>query len=297
MNITYLVVAHKLPDQLKRMISRLEAPWAQFFIHIDPKSKEKEDLTGVKSEVSPIFYIPSQTIRWAHVSQVEVTLSLLRAAMNAETKSDFFVLLSGQDYPIKPLSAIQSFFEDHAGMSFMEYFPLPSDIWKDGGLNRLEHYHFYLGNTFYSYPFNPSGGRKQQILNKLMRLFFSRKRPLPKEMRFYGGANWVTLSRQAVEDIFGYLEKNPDYQKLFKYSRSADEIFFQTILQALEKPLPIKNQLIHYCDWSLPEGPWPAIITKEYLGRLKVSPMLFARKFDVDVDREVLDQIDDQLLK
>lgn len=293
MKIAYLIVAHKLPNQLKRLVDRLEGPDVQFFIHVDAKSPQREALMRIKSEKSSVCYIPSQLVRWAHMSQIEVTLSLLQYARQAEVTPDVYVLLSGQDYPIKTNDAIQSFFEAHAEASFVEHFPLPTPRWHRGGLDRLERYHFYIGDTFFSYPYSTNNTVLQRLLNPFLRCALTKKRSLPNSLRFYGGSNWLTLSHWAVLEVLNFVDDQPRYKKIFNYSCSSDEIFFQTILKNLDNPVPINNQRLHYCDWSLPKGPNPAILTREYLEVLKKSPALFARKFDETVDGGVLDLLDE----
>ena len=40
MKIAYIILAHRLPNQLVRLVSRLEAPSVSFFIHIDANTDD-----------------------------------------------------------------------------------------------------------------------------------------------------------------------------------------------------------------------------------------------------------------
>jgi hypothetical protein len=56
----------------------------------------------------------------------------------------------------------------------------------------------------------------------------------------------------------------------------------------------VVNDNLRYIDWS--RGARPAVLGMADLEALRRSPKLFARKFDVTVDRQVLDAIDRELL-
>ena len=100
MKIAYLIVAHNHFDILEKTICFLDSNNADFFIHLDRKSKgiDSERLKTLPN-LSRVHVIPSINIQWGGYSQVECTLSLLKEAF--QNKYDFYYLLSGVDFPIK----------------------------------------------------------------------------------------------------------------------------------------------------------------------------------------------------
>lgn len=58
----------------------------------------------------------------------------------------------------------------------------------------------------------------------------------------------------------------------------------------------IVNDDLKYIDWENPNPTPPAILGKSDFHRLVNSPKLFARKFDITRDAEILDLIDQQIL-
>jgi hypothetical protein len=57
----------------------------------------------------------------------------------------------------------------------------------------------------------------------------------------------------------------------------------------------IQNRLLTYADWQGP--PYPRILKQSDFERLKSNEAFFARKFDPDVDTEILNEIDHELLQ
>ena len=102
MKIAYLILAHGSPKHLARLVAALSSNSATFFIHVDRKS-----------DILPFAAIQGQAIRfsdtripvyWGDFSQVEATLTLLRAALDCNAKFERFVLLSGADYPVSNIN-------------------------------------------------------------------------------------------------------------------------------------------------------------------------------------------------
>ena len=121
------------------------------------------------------------------------------------------------------------------------------------------------------------------------RIPFRRKIPgglLP----FYGGGFW-TLSMECVEYVFEFLQQNKDYIRFFDSVYIPDEIFFQTILLNSVLKERIVNDDLRYIDFSRHKG-HPEILGKEDFNRFMNTRDLFARKFDITIDCEVLDMID-----
>jgi hypothetical protein len=92
------------------------------------------------------------------------------------------------------------------------------------------------------------------------------------------------------------MNQNRRFVNFFKYVFIPDEIFFQTIiLNSPFKENVIDNDL-RCIDWSGRGGFRPTIWCKDDLEELSKSAALFARKFDTNVDPDILDLIDQKIL-
>jgi Core-2/I-Branching enzyme len=76
-----------------------------------------------------------------------------------------------------------------------------------------------------------------------------------------------------------------------------DESLFQTVI-ANEPSFSrrILNDNPRYIDWERPNPRYPRTLDMEDFERLRASSKLFARKFEVDRSRDLLDRIDTELL-
>src|SRR4051812_45812207 len=113
MNIAYLILAHNQPQQMFRMIDRLSADNVCFFIHLDNKCKDVELVKNKFAGNKKVTVISNYGINWMGYNMVKATTDLLRLAVNSGVEFKYFILMSGQDYPIKPQSYIQDFYEKH----------------------------------------------------------------------------------------------------------------------------------------------------------------------------------------
>jgi hypothetical protein len=107
MRFAYLILAHENMAQLQALTRRLCPPGSphRAYLHIDRKSPLAGEAHKL-SEANPALRViaPSTAVHWGHVSQVEATRRLLRAAL-----SDGFNLahlISGADWPVASLGQI-----------------------------------------------------------------------------------------------------------------------------------------------------------------------------------------------
>ncbi|HLG04204.1 MAG TPA: beta-1,6-N-acetylglucosaminyltransferase, partial [Bacteroidia bacterium] len=137
MKLTYIILAHRLPAQLARLVNALADENVNFAIHIDRKADEVAFRKAV--EANGIYWVNDRVdIYWGGFSQVQATFNSLEEAMSQFPQTDYFIYLSGQDFPIKSKLQLHLFFNHTDGKSFMEYFPLPHESWSgNGGLGRI----------------------------------------------------------------------------------------------------------------------------------------------------------------
>ena len=298
MKCSFLIAAHAQPALLARLVARLRHPDASIFIHIDKATDIRPFRELFAREgISDIHWAPRVQSAWGTFGQVRATLSLLREALKRDRESARFVLLSGQDYPIVPSSTIIRFFANQAAVNFISSAPLPRADWIDaGGFDRLRHWHFLMGGWRLEYPSNPVPvARRLLIAHRLCEWLLPPERPLPKNLALHGGGNWWNLTREAVEGVLEYLRTNPSFLPLFRFSRSADEVVFQTILMN-SGPWPIENNDLRSVFWDGRNNEFPAFVTDADFEAIAASGALFVRKIHPTRSSDLLDRIDRELL-
>jgi hypothetical protein len=150
--IAYLIVAHKNVQQLELLVESLSYDHNSVLIHIDKKSGlMKGPHLDCLKRMRNVTIISDYNIHWGSFNIVKATLRLLNIAYS-EGRHDYYILLSGQDLPIKSNEFIENFLLSRFGVNFIECWKLPAkDIWRgNGGLDRLSLFWFrgLLGNKF-----------------------------------------------------------------------------------------------------------------------------------------------------
>ena len=297
MRIAYIIIAHKLPDQLVRLVRKLNSDTAIFLIHIDKKTNAEiyQKMVSPLENYKNVYFIKRHVCNWGHFTLVNASLKGIQEILRLGMACDYVVLLSGQDYPIKSNSYIQEFLLASDGRSYLEYFSLPTDRWDDGegGFDRLNYWHFnFYGQEF---TFLRKNGYLDHVPDQLwstLAEIVPVSRSFPGSMDFFGGSAFWCLSRDCVEYIDSFVRQNIKFVKFFKYVKIPDEIFFQTIL--LNSPFQdlLVDDDLRYISWPSHPSRHPEILNKHDFERFINTENLFARKFDITVDTDVLDMID-----
>ena len=274
--IAYLVLAHKNPQAINKMISALNDESVEFYIHIDKKSNIIDDITKAEN----IFISDNRVdVKWGSIKQVEAMLALMNMVKNSGREYDYVWFISGQDYPIKSNEYIQNFFTQNFGYNFIEIIP------KDD-----ERYKRYLkrNQTWY-----PTWGASPKFIMRVLRKLYNymtggMKHSIIKRKNILGvdwcfGSNWFAITHEAMNYVLNEVDNKP-YLKYFKNCISPDESVFQTIIGNSEYANTVKDYLA-YVDWS--EGKKnPKILMSEDYEKLKASEKLIARKFE-SVDENI----------
>ncbi len=274
--IAYLILAHKNPEAINKMISALDYPGVDFYLHIDKKSNIISD---IKTNSNIFFTSNRIDTKWGHISLVESMLELMRSVKESKRGYDYVWLISGQDYPIKSNEYIQDFFANNRGYNFIEFIP------KDD-----ERYRRYLKRNQTWYP--TWGASPKFIMRVLRKIYnymtggmkhslFKRKNILGVEWFF--GSQWFAITMETMDYVLNEVDNKP-YLQYFKNCICPDESFFQTIIGNSQFANKVKDNLV-YVDWS--EGKKnPKILLIEDYQQLKSSDKLIARKFET-VDENI----------
>jgi len=288
----YIILAHKNPDQLERLIDRLDDGLSSFFIHID-KSSFMNKGTAIYTKNENIELVPGVVTAWGSFGLVEATLNAMATVRKRSDDFERIILLSGQDYPIKSNDYINEFFSSSEYSVFMDSFLLPNyEKWDlDGGIYRVNKYFF--GFSF----FNKYAAKTINFLSSYIALL---RRVIQNEMQHFYGSQWWTMDMYTLSYVLDYVLNNPGYSKFHKYTFAPDELFFQTILlnskdEKLSKSILNDNKM--FMKWANSSSASPEILRKNDFDEILKSSALFARKFDNNIDLSILKLIDKEILE
>lgn len=107
--IAAMIMCHKNLEQVHRLVQALSHPEIDIFVHIDQKCTEDYQITRANS--GALYFVENRISGYLDDrSLIDITLSMIKLAKSVEEKKckhyEYFMLLSGQDYPIRDMSFI-----------------------------------------------------------------------------------------------------------------------------------------------------------------------------------------------
>jgi len=280
--IAYLVLAHKNPRQLARLISQLKTDDSTFIIHIDKKSNLNDFKKVLNSIPDCKIYYTKKRVRviYPNYPILNATIKSINELFINNIEFDYLFNISGQDYPIKSKKEILCQLQKYKGSSFINYHEIRDPEKNGWGAYRYNQYHFVRSNIGLVKIF-------QKILNK-----FSAPRTLPDGLTPFGGSALWCLHNSAVKYIYEYICKRRHVINFFKTVAMPDEMFIHTVLLNSALQNNIINFGISYSEWP-GKSTHSITLTSSDLPKLLSSPKWFARKFDLSIDNLVLDKLDE----
>lgn len=277
----YLIMAHKADYTFQKLLGAIDDARNDIYLHIDKKS-DIDSFKKLAQDVkqSNLFFVTRTRVEWGAYSQIEAELNLFRESNKKHYK--YYHLISGADLPIKSQDYIHEFFNNANEKEFIHF---ESDEFNYG--DRVHLYYPFQKNLRY-HTWQRIGNKLFGLLQKTLRI------NLNSQINFQKGTQWVSIT----DELVSYILQNEKWiQKTFRYSYCADEIFIQTLVHNSEY---FKQKLYHssygnsaiasqrLIDWNRGK---PYVFKKQDLDELKNSPCLFARKFDSEIDKEIIDLI------
>lgn len=290
MKIAYLFLVHKNPKLISEVIPRLSCADSGFFIHVDRKSDIQEFASTQGANVH--FSDKRVPVCWGEFSQVEAILILIQQALASIRHYDYFVLLSGSEYPLRSGQYIPRFFEANRGLEYMTLAKMPAP---GKPLSRINTLRFPSSRPVLRFIF--------RVLAKLGLAQRDYRKHLGN-LEPYSGLTWWALSREACQYIVGFTKSDRVLAKFLENTFASDEAFFHTILGNSAFKSRMRRNLM-YEDWSV-GGAHPAMINEQHLALFEAQKevcvhdlhgpgeMLFARKFSDD-NLQLLPRIDEMI--
>lgn len=270
-SIAYLILVHRLPNQFKRLFKAIYEPDNFYLIHIDKKTSKEviDEVETFLESYQNIHILKDENVIWGGYSMVQAELDGMNHLLKINAKWDYFINLSGQDYPLKSQKIIKEFLLKNYGKSYIKI--ADQEISRPETMNRIENY------------FEEAGDK---ISSK------THKRDFMKDVIPYIGGQWMILTRNCCEFICNNSEVKK-FEDYYLNTLIADESFFQTVLMNTSFDGILINDDKRAIIW-IPDGDIklrPKTYTEKDLDFLQTGNHLFARKFDDNVDHTIIDSI------
>lgn len=291
----YLIMAHSNYNQLLKLLMCLDDVRNDIYLHLDIKFRLLDSqIQGIKDTVkkSTICLVERCSIAWGGVSQIQCEANLINIVANSSELYSYIHFISGLDLPIKNQDDIHNYFAAHQGEEFIEFM---NNDWVTLSTRRLK----------YFYPLQEcAGGLKSKSRKKLV---YDIQRGLVKmqqlaginriknfEQLVMGGSNWFSITFECAKYVASQI---PYVLDIFKATRCADELFVQTIVgnskyyenRHIPTVLDGNHENLRLIEWI--SGSHPKTFSINDIDHLLTSDLMFARKFDDNIDQNVIDVI------
>lgn len=291
MKHAYLIIAHNKLQNLKALISQIDNVDNDIYLHIDRKWKDFEfDKIKKQLQFSKLTLVKRLNVSWGGTSQLLAEMELFKEAYYSSNKYSYYHLLSGIDLCLKSQTQIHNFFDNCGNKIFLTFC---GEDWNSDAIKRIKYYHFEnTRNKFIS---------KLEKVNLLVQKIFKIDRLKKCNYKIVGGSNWASLTEEAVKYI---LDNEEQIHRLFKKGYCVDELYKHTLIfnsylkekiyllkiskenNDFDKDMNKAN--MRYIDWNRGK---PYTFKSEDYDDLINSEYMFARKFDYERDKELIEKI------
>lgn len=250
---------------------------------------------------------PHVDTKWADFSCIEASIRTLRLLYSGVKKPDWFIYLSGSDYPIKPAHRILTDLQNSSFDAHIQHLPLGyknyPTWWQKICFKRTcsikvtlpwitRRLKLIKRNHWFSHPLITQG-----------------RLPYSDHFRPYGGEAWFCANHRAAQAILDFHDADRVFAKHCRQILVPEETYFHTVL-ANRPELKLSNNYFRYIDWSsdqylnrpltldkVPDsqggnGSHPRILTMIDLPHILKSDAHFARKFEDQSNSDILNELD-----
>lgn len=246
---------------------------------------------------------PHVATKWGDFSCVEATIKCLQLLYpQGGERPEWFVYLSGADYPIKSAERIladlkaspyDGHIEHHAitGADLNHYPPHPdyprgykSATWLKQCHNRYCSVRLRVrGINRYLRPSTRTFWLEHPIITR-------GRLPFGPDFKCYCGEVWYCANHRCARRLIHFFQSSPQVNDHYNKSRVPEESYPHTVL-ANDPSLKLSQDYLRYIDWT-GGGSNPKVLTMQDLPILLETKAHFARKFDDRVDAAILDELD-----
>ncbi len=312
----FMIMCHKNLSQVLLLSKTLLSSDSDVIVHIDSTvdNDEYTSFLDATKDISNLYITPERihgVLDTRSLGDIVFIMIEYTKARNLTYKN--YCLMSGQDFPIKPINKINENLLRNYPTPYIDCTPYNKRNW-----------------IFHKFKYTPL----LKKFNNFISNRFSRKNPIRKILRvssiigqkcsqllkltsydqltksgisLYGGSAWWILPDTAIDFIYNeYVSSSAIVNQLLE-TITPEETFFQTMTMLS----PCKNAVhinpieqieqncktwAYFSDVGKPFKGHPYIFTINEFDKLKVSPCWFARKFDTQQDCEIIKMIQNNLI-
>ncbi|WP_146944426.1 beta-1,6-N-acetylglucosaminyltransferase [Chryseobacterium hagamense] len=210
--IAYFIMVHHKPNVFKAMFEKIYTRDQFYLIHIDRKAGAKftEEIQLYLLQFPNAYLLESMNIVPGGFSVIQAELNAMEYLLNVSREWDYFINLSGEDYPLRSQSIIRQFLTANKGRNYLFYYD--QKFYRPDTMQRI-HNHF------------------TELTHKISSMIY--KREFMEGVTPYIGEKWFMLTRETCT----FLTNNKrvmDFEDYYLHTLLPAESFFQTVLMNTE---------------------------------------------------------------
>lgn len=206
--IAYFIMIHHQPEVFKEMFQKIYTRDQFYLIHIDRKANAEmtEEIQLYLVHFPNVYILESMNIVSGGFSVIQAELNAMEYLLNVSLEWDYFINLSGEDYPLKSQNIIRRFLTANKGRNYIFYYD--QKFYRPDNLQRIQN-HF------------------TELTHKVSSLIY--KREFMEGVIPYIGGKWFIFTRETC----AFMTNNKrvmDFEDYYLHTLLPAESFFQTVL-------------------------------------------------------------------
>lgn len=270
--IAYFIMIHHKPDAFKEMFQKIYTRDQFYLIHIDRKAKTEltEEIQQFLVHFPNVYILESMNIVSGGFSMIQAEMNAMEYLLNVSHEWDYFINLSGEDYPLKSQNIIRKFLTVNKGRNYLFYYD--QKFYRPDTLQRIQN-HF------------------TELTHKISSFIY--KREFMKGVVPYIGGKWFILTRETC--VFMTNNKRVmDFEDYYLHTLLPAESFFQTVLMNTD----FSDIIINDDKRAIIERAFfnKDLYAEDLITYLKSGNQLFIRKINNKTSESILKYIKESYL-
>ncbi|MBP1163144.1 MULTISPECIES: beta-1,6-N-acetylglucosaminyltransferase [unclassified Chryseobacterium] len=270
--IAYFIMIHHKPEIFKNMFQKIYTRDQFYLIHIDKKAKQEfiEEIQLYIVHFPNVYILDSINIVSGGFNIVQAELNAMEFLLNVSKEWDYFINLSGEDYPLKSQNIIRKFLTTNKGRNYLFYYD--QKFYRPDTLQRIQNHFTELAYVISSFIY---------------------KRSFMKNVIPYIGGKWFMFTRETCL----FLTNNKtvmDFEDYYLHTFLPADSFFQTVLMNTSfNDIIVNDDKRAVLETSFFQNTQN---TFNYIQSLKSGNQLFIRKVNKKTDESIRKYIEDSYL-
>ncbi|WP_410494846.1 beta-1,6-N-acetylglucosaminyltransferase [Chryseobacterium sp. CH25] len=263
---------HHKPHVFKAMFQKIYTKDQFYLIHIDRKAQDSftEEIQLYITQFPNVFILESLNIVSGGFSMIQAELNAMEFLLNASREWDYFINLSGEDYPLKSQPIIRNFLTVNNGRNYLFYYD--QKFYRPDTLKRIQNHFTELAYMISSFIY---------------------KREFMKGVTPYIGGKWFMFTRETCAFLTSN-KKVMDFEDYYLHTFLPAESFFQTVLMNTSfNDIIVNDDKRAIFEKSIFHNKQDIL---KYIESLKSTNQLFIRKINHKTDENIRNYIENTFL-